>query len=265
MVESNNWILINGDYWPRRVWLFCLFCALILVLLDAFLNYGKLLDVAPLRRVFNITREDGLATWFMVVQTFCVSAALAAIALLHRANRERASRTAAWCMLSVFFLYLSADDGAEIHERLGSTFKAAAQDAEGVLAQAQGWFPSYDWQLVVLPFFVLAGLLMLAFLIREITDNRARKWLLLAPALIACALLLDFFEGIDEGHALSVHTWIRERFDLREYTVSHFSKSLEELLEMSAMATFLRVFLHYLLQAMSPTLTFTFERQQIAE
>lgn len=259
MAISKNHIVLSSATWPLRVWVFCFLSALALVLLDAFLNYGKVLDSAPLRRIFNITREDGLATWFMVVQTFCVGSLLVCITLLHRSNHESALRISAWGMLSIFFLYMSADDGAEIHERLGSTFKAAAKEAQsgvgGVFTQAQGCFPSYDWQLVVLPFFAVAGLLMIVFLLREFGDIRSRFLLFIAPTLMACAVSLDFFEGLDEAHPLNVHTWLQQKYDLRQYTVSHFAKSLEEFLEMIAMATFLVLFLLYLLRLISPTLT----------
>ena len=59
---------------------------------------------------------------------------------------------------------------------------------------------------------------------------------------------LDFFEGLDSAHPLDLHTWLQESFDLRAYTVSHFSKALEELLEMCSIAMLLALFLLHLLE-----------------
>ena len=245
---------LNSERWPPRLFLFCFSCAVALVLMDVFLNYGKALDSVPLRRVFNITREDGLATWFMVVQTACAGLVLALIAVVSRSRGNSASKTAGWGLLSLFFFYLSADDGAEIHERLGSTFKAAARDAEAgtTLVEAQGWFPSYDWQLVVLPFFAVAGVLMLLFLLREFRTPQKRAVLFVAPVVMALAVGLDFFEGLDDAHPLNVHSALQERYDLTSYTVSHFSKAAEEFLEMCSIALLLALFVQHLLEKAGP-------------
>lgn len=246
---------LNSDSWPRRLFLICFSCVLALALMDAFLNYGKIIESTSLRRIFNITREDGLATWFMVIQTFCAGIVLALIAVVHRSRGGSMVRTAGWGLLSLFFVYLSADDGAEIHERLGSAFKAASRETEtSAIVQAQGWYPSYDWQLVVLPFFVVAGLLMLVFLLREFRSRSSRIALFAGPLIMAFAIGLDFFEGLDAAHPLNLHTWIREAYNLSSYTVSHFSKSLEESLEMFSIALLLALFVQHLLKQAGPVL-----------
>lgn len=253
-------IRLNSNDWPIRVFLFCFCCALALLLMDAFLNYGKLIESASLRRIFNITREDGLATWFMVIQTFCSGMVLALIAVVHRSRGAGIAAVAGWSLLSVFFVYLSADDGAEIHERLGSTFKAAAREAEsGAITQVQGWYPSYDWQLVFLPFLVVAGVLMLLFLLRVFRSRKSRVVLFGAPAIMALAIGLDFFEGLDPAHPLNLHSWIEESYELRTYTVSHFSKALEEFLEMCSIAMLLALFLRHLLDVSGPVVKLNVE------
>jgi hypothetical protein len=248
-------IQLNSERWPLRLFLFCFCSALALVLMDAFLNYGKLIESVSLRRIFNITREDGLATWFMVVQTFCAGMVLALIAVVHRCRGANFARTAAWTLLSVFFVYMSADDGAEIHERLGSAFKATAREAEsGTLVKAQSWYPSYDWQLIVLPFLAGAGLLMLGFLLRVFSTTSKRIVLFAAPLIMALAIGLDFFEGLDASHPLNLHAWLQNSYTLTSYTVSHFSKALEEFLEMCSIALLLALFLQHLLEEAGPGL-----------
>ena len=57
------------------------------------------------------------------------------------------------------------------------------------------------------------------------------------------AVGLDFLEGLDARHALNPHTWIAEHVDIEEWTrqrfhttpfntLRHFSKALEEVIEM---------------------------------
>ena len=147
----------------------------------------------------------------------------------------------AWGFLAIFFIYMAADDGAEIHERLGSTFKAlypAGQAASNgdLLNQWQGMFPSYDWQLVVLPLLAGAGLFMLFFLRHEFKGRGARVTLYLAVSIMIAAVGLDFIEGLDRSHAWNVQAWVVEYFRISADSVRHFSKSLEELLEMVSMS-----------------------------
>ena len=66
-------IPLNGQRLPGRIFLFCLVVELLLVGLDAFINYGRFIDIGPIRRLFNITREDGLATWFMSCRRFLLA------------------------------------------------------------------------------------------------------------------------------------------------------------------------------------------------
>ena len=44
----------------------CVVSEIALFLLDWHVNYGRLLDYGPIRRLLNTTREDGLASWFGV-------------------------------------------------------------------------------------------------------------------------------------------------------------------------------------------------------
>ena len=90
---SGTCININGQRLPGRIFVFCLVIELSLVVLDAVVNYGELTELGPLKRLFNITREDGLATWFMVTQTFVAALVLWLIFLVHR-SRARFYRRA---------------------------------------------------------------------------------------------------------------------------------------------------------------------------
>ena len=148
---------------------------------------------------------------------------------------------AAWLALALFFTYMAIDDGAELHERLGTTVDALKEDSSALLDS----FPSYTWQVLFLPFFGAFGLFMLVFLWKEIDTRSSRLVLVSAIGCLALAVVLDFFEGLEPDHALNVHTYIadntnldartRARFDRSGYaTLQHFSRSTEETLEMLA-------------------------------
>ncbi|GMQ88633.1 MAG: hypothetical protein BMS9Abin09_0062 [Gammaproteobacteria bacterium] len=263
-------LVINGQRLPGRIFVFCLVLELSFVLLDAVVNYGELSKLGPIQRLFNITREDGLATWFMVTQTFMAALVLWLIFLVHRSHYYGRWKVIAWGFLAGFFTYMSADDGAKIHERMGSVFSELHSSAGSVPSgslpgRLQAIFPSYDWQLVALPLLAGAGLFMLIFLLRELRDRKEQVLLLLAVGFMAIAVGLDFIEGLDDSHAWNIQVWIREVFDLSKYTVRHFAKSLEEFLEMVAISLLLMLFVRHLIQAVDSRLVVDFHGQQAME
>ncbi len=62
---------------PTRLALRVFACILLLeiafVLLDYHVNYGRLTEIGAIRRLTNIAREDGLASWFGTTQTLLVA------------------------------------------------------------------------------------------------------------------------------------------------------------------------------------------------
>lgn len=251
---------VNGQLLPGRIFLFCLTVELLLVALDAFINYGRFIDVGPVRRLFNIAREDGLATWFMVMQTFVAGLVLWLIALVQRSRSASRGNWLSWGFLAGFFIYMSADDAAEIHERLGSTFKklletGQRESSDSLLVRVHELFPSYEWHLVALPLLAGAGLFMLYFLLTEFRDRKSRLILLSAVSIMVIAILLDFLEGLDRAHPWNPHGWIRDSAALDDYTVRHFSKTIEEFLEMVSISLLLMLFTAHLVDRVDPELT----------
>ncbi len=216
-----------------------------LVLADATINYAKWTELSPIRRFFNITREDGLASWFGVTQTWMAALTLGLITWVVARGGAPRWKVRAWGAVTLFFGYMAMDDGSKLHERLGSAFDEYAAD-HGPSEQVLALFPSYPWQLLVLPFFVGMGLFMAWFLWRELAERRPRLMVAAAVGLMAAAVVLDFFEGMDPEDALNLHTHIRLAFGLSEYDVSHFSKSIEECMEMMSITLLWAVFLRFL-------------------
>ena len=115
---------------------------------------------------------------------------------------------------------------------------ATAPHDSALIAQ----FPSYTWQIVVGPIFALMGVIILVFLWREFDSDRQRFGLLAALACFSLAVLMDFVEGLDDGYAL-----LRDALGASNSTIRHFSKSLEECIEMLGMSLFLVLFLSHLM------------------
>jgi len=219
------------------------------VLADAIINVGELSELGPVRRFFNITREDGVASWFGVTQTWMLGLTAAFIYVLVRAGNSLRWRRVGWAILALFFLYMAMDDGAKFHERIGSSAKYLlhGEDADSGTIIA-GFFPSYAWQLVFLPIFGSFGLFALWFLNKELTVTRDKLMVVAAIGLLVLAVVADFFEGLDIDHPYNLHGWIEYTWDLTEYQVRHFSKSVEEFMEMLAMTLLWITFLRHLVR-----------------
>ena len=156
-----------------------------------------------------------------------------------------------WLALALFFTYMAVDDGAEIHESFGSAFDTIHKNkdpAGAFTSWASGVldiFPSYTWLILFMPFFGAAGLFILIFLWRELKTRQSRALVIIALVCLALAVCRDFVEGLDKKHQWNFHTMIRNKYDLEKYTVRHFSKSLEEFLEMLGITLFWVSFILY--------------------
>jgi len=248
-------ISTNPSRFNRNMLIFLIACELLLVLVDATINYSRWIDIGAIRRLSNIAREDGFATWFQTTQTLLAGLTLFVIFLVQKGRGARRRVLVGWLVLALFFTWMAADDASQIHERLGSTFKAAVersadvgedQPATGAAGKVLDFFPSYPWQLVIMPLFALMGLFLLNFLWDQLDDRRARIKLLVAISCLVVALALDFIEGMDPGNRFNIYSIIKEHTALGEKFVDHFSKSLEEFLEMLGMTLFLSIFFLYL-------------------
>jgi hypothetical protein len=223
----------------RNLVLICAAIEITLVLLDAFLNVERMASSRAIRRLVNITREDALPSFFGVTQTVIVALLLWGLYALARRQPERGREALGWLLLAVFFTYLAIDDGSKMHERVGTAFRTftKGEDAAAWGDRLWGFFPSYAWQVILGPMFALMGLFLVLFLNRVLATRGQFALAMAAVALLAAAVGLDFVEGVEGGHQ-----WIEEALGASPYKVRHYSKSLEETIEMFAMTLFLAVF-----------------------
>jgi hypothetical protein len=235
---------------------------LVFFALDATLNHAGILHTHALQRLFNTTREDALASWFGVTQTFCVGLVAVWATLVERARRSPGGVVAGWTLVAACFLYLAMDDGSTFHERFGTWFTQRSQRGGST------WFPSYGWQVLFAPVFGSMGLFLLGFLWRQLADGTARRAVLGSIAMLGTAVVLDFVEGLDETSASNpyvvvgkvppvdqlAHAWFGESgYEM----ILHFSKSTEECTEMAAMTIMLWVLLRHV-TARAPAQRWTF-------
>lgn len=238
----------------RNLFVFCVSVELLLFTLDYYLNYAGGSQVSAIRRLFSTSREDGLAGWVAILQTAMVAVTLWAIYLVGRKTATRL-QTLGWQALALFFSYLALDDGAHIHERLGTAYN---QIGDGFAASS--WtlelFPSYRWQIVFMPIFAAMGFFMFGFLLKQLRGWKPKAAVFVALSCLAGAVLMDFFEGLSPTHALNPYTaitqswhleyWAARTFDVSAYDMLlHFSKSIEECVEMFGMTLLWMVFLHH--------------------
>lgn len=136
----------------------------------------------------SLKYETSLGTWFSSLQFAALAAVLFALW-----RREGGM----WLLLAVGALFLSADEAASIHERLGSLVKHAV--SRGVPGTFTGWlrleYRSYYWLLLYLPLAVPAALVVARFLwVRLESHRRAVVWGI--AIFFVGAAGLDFLEGL---------------------------------------------------------------------
>ncbi len=92
---------LDAERLPYIVLGTCVLVAAVLFLLDYHVNYGRWTQIGALRRMFNTTREDSLASWFGVTQTLFV--ALTVWALYWFSQGASKWRRRGWLVLALFF------------------------------------------------------------------------------------------------------------------------------------------------------------------
>lgn len=232
----------------------------LLVFLDYGVNYSEWTEIGTIRRLFNMTREDALGSWFGVTVTTLAAASAWLVVVLARHGGLPRSRTVGWAVVALFLTWMAVDDGAAIHERIGTAIDDIREvRAEADPAAGPGFlerFPSYTWQLL-LPFFAGLGLFTVGFLWRESRDGRLRAMVVTAMGLFVFAVGLDFFEGLEPDHPWNPYAAVASRWDFEDYTESHFgetsfdtlvhfSKVFEEAIEIVAMTLLWMVVLAHL-------------------
>ncbi len=240
---------IKASQFVRTVFIACISIEILLVLLDAALYYHRWISIPQIRRIFKITDEISVGTWFSVTQSFVVAALAILVFLGLRTRGASRLRRLGWVFIAAFFLFMSVDDAAKVHERVGSgvkTYHNSVLLETGKLTTGASFFqkwPTYAWQVVVGPFYVASALFLIFFFWREFPPWSTRLALLLGFTCWAIAVGLDFVEGVE-----GLHQRIADFGAMKEETIRHFSKSAEEFIEMLGTTLFLVTFLDHFIE-----------------
>ena len=244
-IDENEVIFqIDSIGFAKCIFVSCITIEIVLVLMDAFFNYGHFIPNKILRRIFNIAREDSLASWFAISQTTAI-AGVAALLSLVSGRIGKSKLCLGWLLSALFFLYLAADDAAQIHERIGTALQILNNDdldgsAESFVRRFLAEYPSYAWH-ILLPVFASVGVTIVIFWWYALGKTGSRAGILAAIGCFVFAIGLDILEGIDG----SEH-WLASQLSLPRYTIRHFSKALEEFIEMLGMTFILVTLLKHL-------------------
>ncbi|MBF0425708.1 MAG: hypothetical protein HQL66_07805 [Magnetococcales bacterium] len=214
--------------------------SLVLLLLDFWAYYGGWLHDKDMRELINITLEGNLPTWFSSAQFVAVGV----VAWLNRRQRLAMNMPEAakvWLWIAVFFIYDGIDDTAQIHERTGTAFGhlAKAYAKTSALADNAFHYPSYYWQIVLGPFFVLFGLYMAKFFYKEFS-LRLKIIFLSGMACYASKIGIDFVEGATRLEFLSVP------LDLSYHETRHLFRAIEDWMKMLGSTMLLGAFMEHL-------------------
>ena len=237
---------------------------LAIVLCDALISEYGWISIGAAQRLFNITREDGIPNFFSSFQMLTVGAVILLITLVVR-EKTRGTSTKlvwGWAVICALFFYMGFDDATTLHERAGSIFSALVTNSDGdpnpgFFGQMYDSFPSYAWQLVLGPVVAICGLFVVVFLMRQLPTLQLKVLVLIAFGMFALAMGMDFVEGMDSQFTYDVADF----FSTFPERAVHFSKSIEEFIEMAATTIFLFVFLKTLF-SFTPLVTFEFDQPQ---
>jgi len=221
----------------------CLGIELILVSLDLLFTFTTWIPVIELRKIFDMTRETSVGTWLSVTLSFLAGLTLLLVFFVARAEDGSKRETMGWLILSLFFICMSVDDCACIHERSGDFLErmVSAGAIPPGLSRVITWFPTFYWQLIMGPFFAAIGLFMLYFLWQRFGSVNLRKYIIVSLTGLAVAMLIDFFEGMGRGvKRLEMATGMSEE------SVYHMIRLIEESLEIFSMIVLCCAFLRYL-------------------
>ncbi|HEY5644986.1 MAG TPA: hypothetical protein VIS76_03510 [Pseudomonadales bacterium] len=219
---------LDATIWNRRVALFCLGGSAMVGVLDLTLYHWALQPSEIIGQSFNIGEEQSLGTWVSTFLALFTGLVAAGIAASSRLRSGLNSVTLGWVVVALFFLFISFDDTARFHERAGTAMRVKVEALTETPLQT--WFPSWGWQIYVMPVFAAVGAYLAWFFWRELPPSR-RVFAYLGFALFATAVSIDFVEGV---------------LDRRGVEINHLMRLVEELLEMVGTTAFLYAFLQTL-------------------
>lgn len=175
--------------------------------------------------LFSVNLEGSFPTWYSTILLFVVAVIvlLVAVAKFRAGDKHRWY----WSGLGIIFLYLSADEGAGVHEIFVDTIRQTFNTT--------GFF-EFGWQLVAIPVVVVLIVLYARF-VYQLPSITRRNLILSAVVYLGGALIV---EGI------SANQWYMDNgLSMRYLSIA----TIEELMEMFGAIGFCYTLLDYFIQS----------------
>lgn len=248
----------NSDRLTKKVLITLILCSLGILLADISLNYYRVLDIGPIRRFFNITREDGIANFYSAFLLVANGVTLFLLYWFTKVANESKKVIYGWLIMALFFTFMGIDDATKFHERVGSTAKIllsgekqeaaplvteSAEESPAEDASVFEKFQSYPWQIIFGPFFGVMGLFVLVFLWRQLPNTNSRILFVSALAFYVIAVGLDYVEGLGTGPYVGMAELLGQKSAGK---VVHLGKAIEETFENLGHTFFLVCYLSHL-------------------
>lgn len=222
--ERQNLITVNS------IVIACSLEAMALVLISIsvagqFLKYISHYNIDKYLRLFDLSLELNIPTFFSVSLLLFISLLLTVIAILQ--SRLKNSDHTKWIVLSLGFLYMAYDEGFQVHEDLVAVIRPLLW--EGNL----GIF-YYAWVIPAMILVFILGLFFLKFLLRLPTVTRV-SFIVAATCYLSGCIGFELIGGYyDELHG---------GFNSLTYNLI---STVEESLEMTGLIIFIYALLEYL-------------------
>lgn len=123
-----------------------------------------------LARQLDLKLEGNVAVWWSSAQLLLVGLAALGVARAARDARLPPAPRALWVLAGLSFLALSADETAQLHERVGIRFQAWFGDVPGL---TDGGWPAFAWLVALLPL-IIAFVMSMATIVKSTWRWHAR-------------------------------------------------------------------------------------------
>lgn len=184
--------------------------------------------------LLDMKKEESIHTWYSEILLLFASVLFALIWLVKRSTGDRYTRH--WAGLSVILLYLSVDEGASIHEKMGHLGRLVM----GTLNISQSGFLAYAW---IVPASIL--ILAVAFVYTRFffhLPTRERIFFFLSAALFVGGSI--FLESVSAFY-VSAHGG-QQAMNLVQQTTVILITTAEEVAEVAAVILLIYTLLTYL-------------------
>jgi hypothetical protein len=213
---------------------------------SAMYMWGQEGFLQPLR-IFDVGEETSIPTWFETMQFMFCSILLAVIAATKKQRNDR--YILHWSVLSVIFIYLSADEAAAIHEAIGHLSKYLLHNATGLTPSGP---ITFFW---VVPGAVFVLIVLVAYLrfLADLPRSTRRLFLFAGALFVLGALGLEMTSAQVSSSSGGITNFFGMNLGLSRHSASALPKIMiglqtcvEEMFEMLGLTAFVYALLAYI-------------------